>query len=267
MLTTLALFAGTVLFQEPQPPGGEWGQPQPMQDPRERMEQLINELRVKMESAENEDVRLALQETIRALEEEFQHMGPPPGEGQGREGPWGPGGEGPRGPEGRGGPDGRGGPMGPIPPELEERIREFYGEAVTADLDWLKENSGEDAYRKSLAELGFGMRELAMLKEKAPEEFDRQLEMRAGDIHARVLGTQIRDAHAGTERDRLAAELRTLLGTLFDAREEQRRREVEEMRRRIEEVEASLTNRQANRQSIIDRKFAEMTAREGELDW
>lgn len=186
-------------------------------------------------------------------------------------------------PEGRRDPfqgpqDGRPGQPGQPRPGAERRgPPPFNPDEVRA---WLKDNEPETFRRmmeaqeggrpeesmRMLAEAASRLREFSELRQRDPKGFEKMQEMRRLEHESMEQADQARRA---PPEGREAAEkrLRETLGRLFDAREEARGRELVELKRRIEAIEKSLTERKAGRDRIIEKRRRELMGEKSEDDW
>ena len=69
------------------------------------------------------------------------------------------------------------------------------------------------------------------------------------------------------ERSDLTAKLKESVTSLFDLREQARAREVEMIRKRLEELTQLLEKRKANRDAIIEKRVKQLSGEADELDW
>ncbi|MFH0907896.1 MAG: hypothetical protein V1929_03965 [bacterium] len=96
-------------------------------------------------------------------------------------------------------------------------------------------------------------------------------DMRTPEINAQQEETRkqvaaYKSAATPEEKEKAKAELKTSLGKLFDVREQQRAKEIDEFDRHIAELKAKLEKRQANRDQIIEKRMEEVTSGD-ELSW
>ena len=69
------------------------------------------------------------------------------------------------------------------------------------------------------------------------------------------------------ERSDLVAKVKEVVTRLFDLREQARAREVEMIRKRLEELTQLLEKRKANRDAIIEKRIKQLSGEADELDW
>jgi hypothetical protein len=260
----LALTSSALAQEPPRPPE----RPRPTQDAEARERSLV-ELRTRIA-----DVKTALaslpkdspergpRETeLRRLEEELRRLQQPrPPEPPGGRNPGPPPGEGP-----------------PFPPGAERRRPVSNPEEVRA---WIKEHEPE-SYRRLMAAQEEGRRPEVMdmlaaaegrmhglneMKARDPKGYERLLAMRKLEQETVELGEKARQA-APEERERLSAPLKEKLAQLFDLREEARARELEELRRRVGDLEKALAGRKANKERIVENRRRVLLGERPDDEW
>ncbi len=136
----------------------------------------------------------------------------------------------------------------------EEEVRKYLREnepETQRHLEILqRQGRREDAVRV-MAEAHRRMRELAEMKERRPEDHRRLLELRQTERESLELAEKARAAE-GPEREKLAEKLTEVLEKLFDLREESRARELEELKRRVADIEKALQDRKAARREHVE---------------
>lgn len=169
----------------------------------------------------------------------------------------------------RRGPEGFPMPEGPRSVENPDAVRA-----------WLKDNEPEtykrlmdaqDAGRRPdvmrmLSEAEPRMRQLNEMKDRDPKGFERMKELRRLEGESLELGERARRAPVD-ERERIVKQLEDVVGKLFDLREENRAREVAELKKRVEALEKELANRKANKERIVGQRRRELLGEKGEFDW
>ncbi len=104
------------------------------------------------------------------------------------------------------------------------------------------------------------------MKKGDPEGFKMMEQIRAMEERSHRLAEEIREAPPQERKER-KAELKTLLGELFDLREEARQRELGALKKRVGELEKKLERRKALKAEIVGRRQAELLGERDELDW
>jgi colicin import membrane protein len=157
----------------------------------------------------------------------------------------------------------------PPPPFNPDEVRE-----------WLKANEPETWLRLSGAELGghteesrriLGdaagrMRDLAELKQRDPGAYEKLQEMHRLEREGAALAEQARRAPA-EEKEAASKKLKENLARQFDLREEQRLREIAELKRRVESLEKAIGERRANKDRIVDKRRRELLGERVDEDW
>jgi hypothetical protein len=110
------------------------------------------------------------------------------------------------------------------------------------------------------------MRDLNDLKQRDPKAYERMQSMRTLDREGRELADHVRQAPP-EEKEAATKRLLENLGKQFELREEQRVREIAELKRRVEGLEKSLTDRKANKEKIVERRKKEMLGEKVDEDW
>ncbi len=88
---------------------------------------------------------------------------------------------------------------------------------------------------------------------------DIRLARRAGDLADRII--EARQERDSERESRIEADLRDVLAEHFDLRQQIRRREVEQIEKRIEQLKEGIENRQDQREQIIERKIEQLLGR------
>jgi hypothetical protein len=163
---------------------------------------------------------------------------------------------------------GPGGPELRLTPALEEVkawLREHEPEAHRRVERAIEEGRRPEAARL-LMDAEPRMREMAELKNRDPKAYEkaqelRRLERESLDVAARARGASPAD------REAAAKMLREKLDRLFDLREEQKARELDELKRRVAEIEKQLDARKASKDRIVDRRKRELLGERLQDDW
>ena len=110
-------------------------------------------------------------------------------------------------------------------------------------------------------------REMEDLKKRDPQGFERMMTMRRLERESLEMAEKLRQTPAGQAREEGGRKLNDILGRLFDLREEARARELVELKRRIEELEKSLTERKSRKDRIVERRRKELLGEKIDEDW
>jgi hypothetical protein len=149
--------------------------------------------------------------------------------------------------------------------EVVRFIREHFPEKA-ARLNQLKRGNPE-LFKRKRQELAQEVRRLLELKERDPSAFQVQLdEMRLRDELQR-LAREARGLAAGSrERQEAEKQLREAVRKSFDLRQKLKEAEVADLRRRLQELEGSLSRRTERRDQLINERTQELLG-SGEEDW
>jgi len=121
--------------------------------------------------------------------------------------------------------------------------------------------------REVLRATGRQLREMKDLRERDPERFKLQMQIAELDRHSVELGQKVRRAPDGDAKKQAATELREVLNKLFELRQEERERTVQQIDRDLKELRESLEKRKARREEIIQHRFDQLTGKAEMLDW
>jgi len=157
----------------------------------------------------------------------------------------------------------------PVPPFNADEVRGWLREnepETVRHLSELEESGRREEAQRLLGEASVRMRELADLKQRDPKGYERMQEMRRLERQGMELAERARQAPA-EEKEGATAKLRENLSKQFDLREEQRVREIAELRRRVESLEKALGERKANKDRIVDKRRRELMGERVDEDW
>ena len=169
-------------------------------------------------------------------------------------------------------------PNPPLPPGPERRpLAPMNPDEVRA---WLKDNEPE-TYRGLMQIQGEGrredvmrilneaaprMREMAELKQRDPKGYERIVELRRAERESMELAEQARRAPP-EEREAATKKLKENLSRLFDLREENRARELSELKRRVEALEKALADRKGGKERIVEKRRRELMGEKIDEEW
>ncbi len=122
---------------------------------------------------------------------------------------------------------------------------------------------GRDMLRGISAQL----REMRELKQRDPERFRQQQEMSEMERRSAELGQKIRRATDAEVKKQVTTELKELLSKLFDLRQQEREKSLQQLEREVKEVREALEKRKAKRDEMIQRRFDQLTGRAEMLEW
>ena len=110
-------------------------------------------------------------------------------------------------------------------------------------------------------------REMRELKQRDPERFRQQQQMAEMERHSVELGQKIRRATDDETKKTAAAELKELLSKLFDLRQVEREKSLQQLEREVKEVREALEKRKAKRDEMIQHRFDQLTGRAELMEW
>jgi hypothetical protein len=144
---------------------------------------------------------------------------------------------------------------GPLLGERMEQARQLF--------ESRRFEEGREALRATARQL----REMKELKERDPERFKLQMRIAELDRQSNELGQKVRRAPDGDEKKQTATELREVLNKLFDLRQEEREKNVQQIERDLKELREALEQRKAKREEIIQHRFDQLTGKAALLEW
>ena len=121
--------------------------------------------------------------------------------------------------------------------------------------------------REVLRATGRQLREMKDLKERDPERFKLTMRIVELDRHSAELGQKVRRAPDEDAKKQAATELKEVLNKLFDLRQEEREKNVQQLDRDLKELRESLEKRKTKRDEIIQHRFDQLTGKAEMLDW
>jgi len=168
------------------------------------------------------------------------------------------------------------GPMPPEPPfergergmdprqmdEVRAYAKEFEPDTLRR-IQQLTEEGRREELGRLMADAARRMHDTRELKERNPEEFRRRQEIGGLENETWQIADKLRKAD-GDNRARLKEQLAEKLGTLFDAREQQRARELAELEKRVAELRQALEKRRQNKEQIVGKRAQQMLGEEFE---
>jgi hypothetical protein len=146
--------------------------------------------------------------------------------------------------------------------------------------EWLKDNEPEtfrrlnqiqgDGHREEvmriMGDASMRMRDMSELKQRDPKAYEKMQAMRSLERESMELAEK---ARRGPPEEKEAATKKLLenLGKQFELREEQRLREIAELKRRVEGLEKTLTERKTSKEKIVERRKKELLGEKLDEDW
>lgn len=155
-----------------------------------------------------------------------------------------------------------------IGPQMEG-IKEF-GELLKDRIEQAQRLFQERRFeegRDMLRGISAQVREMRELKQRDPERFRQQQQMAEMERRSVELGQRIRRATDNEAKKQATTELKELLSKLFDLRQQEREKSLQQLEREVKEVREALEKRKAKRDEMIQRRFDQLTGRAEMLEW
>ncbi len=155
------------------------------------------------------------------------------------------------------------------PPMREEEVRAYLEECEPETLKRLaraKEEGRPEEAERVLFEAQGRAASAREMKEHDPKGWEKMKVLRAKEQESLELAEKARQAPP-EQRERANAALAKTLGELFDLREENRAREVEELKRRLAGLEKALSDRKAAKDRIVESRRRELLGERRDDEW
>lgn len=110
-------------------------------------------------------------------------------------------------------------------------------------------------------------REMRELRQRDPERFKQQQQMAEMERRSVELGQKVRRATEDEAKKAATAELKELLNKLFDLRQEEREKNLQQLEREVKEVREALEKRKAKRDEMIQHRLDQLTGRAELMEW
>lgn len=137
-------------------------------------------------------------------------------------------------------------------PELHQRLMELK-----------KRNPMK--FRHELGQLLREKTELEELRQHDPDFYQLMSETRKLERQVERLVEKIHRTGGGSQES-LRSEIKDILGQLFDAREKIKQRELNDLRKKVEDMERQLQQRRANKEIMVDQRMRELLGEESMWD-
>ncbi len=139
-------------------------------------------------------------------------------------------------------------------------------EELKSNLENLKNRSPE-AYNKTIAHASRRTKRLELMGQKNPESFECTVQMIREQTKTRRLGKAYREAETEKEKEKIRADLKENLDTLFDMKLAEIQSRVEKLEEQMAELKKHAEERKKNKDEIVRRRLDNLTAREKGLQW
>jgi hypothetical protein len=169
----------------------------------------------------------------------------------------------------RDGEPGRPGGRRPVPPFNPDEVRGWLKDnepETLRRLNQLQDDGRREEVQRILADASIRLREMSDLKQRDPKAYEKMQEMRRLEREGMELADQARRA-SPEEKEAASKKLQENLSKQFDLREEQRVREITELKRRVESLEKALGDRKSNKDKIVDKRRRELLGERVDEDW
>jgi len=153
---------------------------------------------------------------------------------------------------------------------LAESGRDIGGPLLKERMEMARQlfqNRRFEEGREVLRATGRQLREMKELKERDPERFKLQMRIAELDRQSNELGQKVRRATEEDAKKQATAELKEVLNKLFDLRQEEREKNVQQIERDLKELRGSLEQRKAKRDEIIQHRFDQLTGKAAMMEW
>jgi len=157
----------------------------------------------------------------------------------------------------------------PVPPFNPEEVRLWLAAnepETSRRVDRMQQENRREEAHQVLADASVRMREMNDLKARDPKGYERVAELRRLEREGNELAEQARRAPP-EDKEAASKKLQENLGKQFDLREDQRVREIGELKRRVEALEKALTDRKAGKDKIVDKRRRELLGEKVDEDW
>ena len=142
--------------------------------------------------------------------------------------------------------------------EIEQLSRELAEQGPGEVADRMRKNAEEASRMAAVLPQLDTQLYLADVRKENKELYGRMVDEWNREHEVRSLVNQIRALPDGDEREGLEAELRNRLGQMFDFKQENRRREIDQLEAELDELNGRVIERERRREEIIERRFQEL---------
>lgn len=145
-------------------------------------------------------------------------------------------------------------------PLSEEEIFQWVEQYVPSSVSELKDLKREapEVYAHRIREVANEIQHLETVKQRHPEMFERLVKAENLEHKSWKLSGEIVQTQDPEKKKQLTAQLKELLGEIFEIRLEERSLEIKELENEINKIKTLIEKRRANKEAIIDRHLDEM---------
>lgn len=155
--------------------------------------------------------------------------------------------------------------------ELQLRLQDQFGEHQIAELNEAARRLERQAQQAVLAAEALPQLELRQyldtIERQDRELYDRLVDERRMERETILLSERIRRTDNEAERAGLTDELRTKLNEIFELKQDNRRREIEQFESRLEDLQSKLAERERLRDQIIENRLRQLLDKNDEATW
>lgn len=143
-----------------------------------------------------------------------------------------------------------------LPPELK------------ADLLKVKEVDKE-RYEELLEQTSYNSFDMytGFMESTEKERFQTDRKIEEMEVRTEALGIRYEHSSSESEKQKIVADLKTVLNDLFDMKEKSRSIEVEMLEKELKQLKESLKVRKQSKTEIINRRLNELIGKGDYLDW
>ena len=149
--------------------------------------------------------------------------------------------------------------------EEEKEYLKSLSPDLRADLEEIKKINKE-RYFELLRETHFTRFNFPFMGKREKEEMEIEKKIAEYNISTELLGLKYQKAK-DSERSKIKSDLIIKLGELFELKEQQRKMEVAQLQKDLEELKKSLEVRKNNKDAIVQKRLNELTGMGDYLDW
>ena len=142
--------------------------------------------------------------------------------------------------------------------QIDPDIRTKMGK-LKVDEPYMHQHMLEHLYQEQIY--------LSRLEKEVPERYKEAIEMRRISAGTEKMAELYKQTDDNSEKKKIEADLRHMLGQLFDLREKEKVQEIERIRNRLGKLEQEMQERRKNREIIINNRLNELTGKRVYYEW
>lgn len=155
--------------------------------------------------------------------------------------------------------------------ELQARLQEDFGDRQVEELYEAAQRLGQQAQQAALAAEALPQIEvrhyLEGIQRKDRELYERLVDEREMESESIRLSREIRATENEQERAERTTELRAKLDEIFELKQANRRREIEQFENRLNDLQKKLQERERLREQIIDGRLRQLLDQDDVTNW